>query len=197
MKNTSFRVVAAIFTLALASSSVAATGCGGSSISNLCDEVCACERCTSNDLQTCQDNGNAAAKAADAAGCSDQFADLVACSTEHVSCQDSQALSDGCSSELTALSKCSNKVSVFGKSACEIAVDQVSAYLASCPNPPAPTSSGSGGGQPECTDAEGTLLACQARAIVEAPCDCLGAGDSNKCTSDQLQAFSDALSVCK
>ena len=83
MKNSSFRFVAAMFTLALASGAIAATGCGGSAISSLCEDVCACERCTSNDLQTCQDKGAAAADAADSAGCSDQFAEVVSCSNAH------------------------------------------------------------------------------------------------------------------
>lgn len=197
MKSSSFRFIAAIFTLALASGAVAATGCGGSAISSLCEDVCACERCTSNDLQTCQDKGKAAADAADAAGCSDQFADVVSCSNAHVSCQDSHAVNDGCEAELTALSKCSSTLSVFGKNPCELAVDQVSAYLAACPNPPAPVSTSSGGTQAECTAAAGALVACQVKAIIEAPCDCLGAGDATKCTADQSQAFTDALSLCK
>ena len=197
MKKSSVRFIAAIFTLALSSGVVTATGCGGSSISKLCEDVCACERCTSNDLQTCQNKGSAAADAADAAGCSGQFAEAVACSSSHVSCQDAHALTDGCSAELTALSKCSATLSVFGKNACEIAADQVSAYLASCPKPPTAVSTTGGGGQVACTDTVGVLLACRVKAIVEAPCDCLGAGDANKCSQEQLKTFSDALSLCK
>ena len=197
MKTSGFRFLAAIFTLALSSGVVAATGCGGVSVSSLCEDVCACQRCTSNDLKTCEDKGHAASDAADAVGCSSQFSAAVACSSAHVSCKSGKAAADGCDVELAALSKCSATLSVFGKNACQLAVDEITTQLAACPKPPAVTGTSGGGGQPECTDAAGTLALCQAAAIGTTTCDCLGAGDSSQCTQAQLQAFSDALSKCK
>ena len=197
MKNTGFRLVAAIFTLALASGIGTATGCGGIiDVTTLCDDVCACQRCTSNDRQVCNDKGSAAADAADAAGCSDQFAAAVTCTSAHVSCKSGKVVADGCDAELTALSKCSSTLSVFGKNACQIAADQVTAKLAACPNPPMSTSTGSGT-QAECTDATGKLLTCQVAALVATTCDCLGAGDANKCTAEQSKAFTDAITLCQ
>jgi hypothetical protein len=196
MKTTGFRFLAAIFTLALTSGVVAATGCGGASVSSLCEDICACQRCTTNDLKTCQDQGSAAADAADAAGCSSQFSDAVSCSSAHVSCKSGQAAADGCDAEFTALSKCSSTLSVFGGNACQLAANQVTAQLAACPKPPTVTSTSSGGTQAECTDAAGRIALCQAAAIGATSCNCLGAGDSTLCTQDELTAFSNAISLC-
>ena len=197
MNNTGFRLVAAIFTLVLASGVASATGCGSSSVSTLCDDICACQRCTSNDLKTCQDKGSAAADAADSAGCSTQFDDAVTCTSAHVSCKGSQVVADGCDAELTALSKCSATLSVFGKNACQLGADQVVAKLAACPNPPTATTTTGGGTQVECTDATARLITCQVAAILAVSCDCLGAGDASKCTAEQSKAFSDAISTCQ
>ena len=197
MKHTGFPFIAAIFTLALGSGVVTAAGCGGTSVTTLCDDVCACQRCTSNDLQACQDKGSAAADAADAAGCSSEFADAVTCTSAHVSCKGDQVVAEGCEAELKALSQCSITLSVFGKSDCQIAVDQVTIKLAGCPVPPQTTSSSSGGGQSECSAAQGKLLLCQVAAFTAASCDCLGAGDITKCTADESKAFSDAFTACK
>ena len=38
---------------------------------------------------------------------------------------------------------------------------------------------------------------CQAAAIASASCDCLGVGDTTKCTADQSKAFSDAITSCQ
>ena len=196
MKNSGFRLLATIFTLALASGVASATGCGGTSVTTLCDDVCACQRCTSNDLQACQDKGSAAADAADAAGCSSEFADAVTCTSAHVSCKNDRVTAEGCDAELNALTKCSNTLSVFGKNACELAEAQILAQLAACPQPPQ-ISTSTGGSQIECTDALGKISICQAAAIASVSCDCLGAGDTTKCTADQSKAFSDAITSCQ
>lgn len=197
MKTSRFRLAAAIFTLALSSGVMSATGCGGASVSSLCEDVCACQRCTSNDLATCKDKGSAASDAADSAGCGSQFADAVSCTSAHVSCKSGQVVAEGCDTEFAALSKCSATLSVFGESACQLAVRQVTVQLAACPKPPAVTSTSSGGGQSECTAAAGTLALCQAAAIGATSCNCLGAGDSSLCTQAELQAFSDAINKCQ
>lgn len=196
MKKNSFSFVAAVFTLALAGSVATATGCGGVSISSLCKDICACSRCTSNDLQACEDKGTKASDDAAAAGCGSQFDDAVTCAGANVSCQSSQALTKGCDAELSALSKCSKTLSVFGKTACEIALDQFEAKLASCPKPPTASSTTSGGTQPTCTAAAGTLLLCQAAAFVQGSCDCIGGGDVTKCTAAQAKTFTDAFMTC-
>lgn len=197
MKNNSFNFVAVIITLALAGGAVTAVGCGGVSTSSLCEEICACERCTNNDLKTCEDQGDTAADAADAAGCSSEFDDAVACAGANVSCKNDRAVSNGCDAELTALTKCSSTLGVFGKNACELASDQIVAKLASCPKPPQIGSGSGGGTSAECTAAAGSLLLCQAAAFVQASCDCIGGGDVNKCTAEQSKAFSDAFISCK
>jgi hypothetical protein len=198
MKKNSFSVVAAMITLALAGGVSTSTGCGGLATSSLCEDICACERCTSNDFQACKDKGAAATDKADAAGCSSEFDDAVKCAGAKVSCKSGHAEADGCDTELAALSKCSSTLSVFGRNLCELAQDQVFAKLASCPNPPTVTSgSGSGGGSVECTDAAGTLLTCQAAAFAAATCDCIGGGDVTQCTAADAKSFSDAFSLCQ
>lgn len=197
MKKKSYSLVAAFFTLALAGGATTAAGCGGSSIASLCEDICACARCTSNDLQACQDKGNKASDDAASAGCGSEFDDAVTCAGAHVSCQGDQAGATGCDAELTALSKCSSTLSVFGKNACEIAVDQIEAKLAGCPTPPQVTTTTSGGGQTTCTAAAGTLVLCQAAAFVQASCDCIGGGDVTLCTADQAKVFTDAFTACK
>lgn len=197
MKTPSFRLVAAIFTLALSSGVVAATGCGTSAVTSLCDDICACQRCTSNDLQTCQDKGRAAADAADAAGCGSQFDELVACSSAHITCKGDNAVADGCDAEVNALTKCSSTLSVFGKNACQLAADKLTAQLAACPNPPMNTTTTGSGGQAECTDAAGKLATCQVAALAGAPCACLGLDNAGTCTSEQSKALSDAITACQ
>jgi hypothetical protein len=198
MKKTGFRLIAAFFTLALAGGVTTAAGCGGSSISSLCEDICACARCTSNDLQACEDKGTKASDDAAAAGCGSEFDDAVTCAGAHVSCQSgNQVGTTGCDAELAALSKCSTTLSVFGKSPCEIAADQIIAKLKACPKPPQLTTTTSGGTQPTCTDAAGTLSLCQAAAFALASCDCIGGGDTTLCTSEQAKTFTDAFTLCK
>ncbi len=73
MKKHSFSFVAAIITLSLASVAATAAGCGGVSTSSFCEDMCACQRCTSDELDTCKEQGAKAADQLDAAGCSSQF----------------------------------------------------------------------------------------------------------------------------
>jgi hypothetical protein len=195
MKHTGFHLIAAIFTLALASGVATATGCGTSSVSTLCDDICACQRCTSNDLKACQDQGSATADAADAAGCSNQFADAVTCTSANVSCKNNQAVANGCDAQFAALTKCSSTLSVLGKDACQLAADKLSAQFAACPSPPVSTSTGSGTSA-ECTEAAGRIATCQAAAIAGVSCNCLGLGDATQCTADEQKTFTDALSLC-
>ena len=197
MKNKSYSLVAAFFTLALVGGVTTATGCGGASIASLCEDICACARCTSNDLQACQDKGNKASDDASAAGCGSEFDDAVTCAGAHVSCQGDKAGATGCDAELAALSKCSTTLSVFGKSPCEIASDQIVAKLLSCPKPPQISTTTTGGTQTECTAAAGTLELCQAAAFAKGSCDCIGGGDVTLCTADQAKMFTDAFTACK
>jgi hypothetical protein len=196
MKKTSFSFVAAIITLALAGGATTATGCGGVSTSSLCGDICACERCTSNDLKACEDSGTKAADAADAAGCTSQFDDAVACASAHVSCKDNRAVSNGCDAELTALTKCSNHLSVLGKNACELAADIITSKLTGCGLMVQPTSSSSGG-TAQCTAALGTTLTCQAACVAPAPCSIFVNDSNNPPTSEQTKVFADCITQCQ
>ena len=80
--------------------------------------------------------------------------------------------------------------------ACEDASAKISDYLAACPKPPTATTATSGASV-SCTDALGTIATCQAAVITATPCDCLGAGDSTKCTPEALTKFGTDISKCK
>ncbi|MEP7121159.1 MAG: hypothetical protein ABJE95_09625 [Byssovorax sp.] len=193
MKNC-FSLAAAMITVVLTGSVVTTTGCGGTSIASLCKSICTCARCTDNDLKTCEDKGAQAAANADAAGCSSEFDDAVTCTGAHVSCNGDMGSNGACDAEVNALSKCSATLSVFGKNLCDRSVQDIADKLASCPAPP---TNGGVGAPGECTDAAATLLTCQAAAFAAASCDCIGAGNVNKCTSEQAKSFMDAVTACK
>lgn len=194
MKN-GFNVVAAIITLAFSWGAVTASGCGSSATSSLCEDICACQRCTTNDFDACREAGDKATDQADAAGCSSQFEDLIACSSAKVSCKDDRAVFDGCDAERTALTKCSNTIIGFGKNPCELAADSVSAKIVSCGGMQSPSSSSSGG-TPECTAALGAQSTCTAACVDAADCTLLVSDPNKPPTAEQSQSFLNCLSAC-
>ena len=196
MKKNSFSFVAAMVTLALAGGASTATGCGGVSVSSLCKDICACQGCTTNDLESCETEGETAADQADTAGCGSQFEDLIDCSSTHVTCKSNRARFEGCEAEQTALLKSSSAIGGLGKTDCERAADSVSAKFTGCGGTVTPTSSSSGS-PAECTDQLGTISLCQAACLEAADCSLLVADDKNPPTSEQVQAFSDCITLCK
>jgi hypothetical protein len=118
----------ALLVLALAGSVTAASGCGDSAAA-LCDDICACQRCTSNDLDTCRSQADAAEQKAASTGCSSQFDDLVTCTRKNISCKGNSAVADGCQAEDAALSKCAKgSILLGGGDECTHAAD----HLAGC-----------------------------------------------------------------
>jgi hypothetical protein len=195
MKKTSFRFLAAIITLSLSSLAATATGCGGASTSSFCEDVCACQRCTSNDLQACKDQGDKAVDEADAAGCSTQFDDFLTCASAHVSCKDDQPAFEGCEAEVMAMSKCSSGVDVLGRNPCELAADSVTDKITKCGGT-VTTSSGSGD-QTVCSDEQGAQATCQAACIDAADCSLLLGGADPQPTNEQVKAFTDCITTCQ
>lgn len=195
MKMNSFSFMAMIVTLSLAGGVATATGCGGPSAAALCKDVCACERCTSNDLETCEAQGNKASDDADAAGCSSQFDDAVSCAGTHVSCNGEQADFKGCDAELAALSKCSSGIHVFGQNDCEAAAASVAVKFESCGGTGG--SSGSSGGAVECTAAAGAQLLCTAACVDAAGCSLIIADPNNPPTAEEAKAFLDCITSCQ
>ncbi|MCU1678475.1 MAG: hypothetical protein JWM93_3233 [Frankiales bacterium] len=197
MKKNNFGFVAAFITLALGAGAATATGCGGASTSSLCADICACQRCTSNDLQACEDQGDKASSDAASVGCSSQFDDAVACVGAHVSCKGSSIAVEGCDVELAALSKCSTTLGVLGKDACQIAGDVVAARLQACGVATTPTTSGSGGPTAECSAAAGAQASCVAACVSAADCSLFVNDQKNPPTSQETQAFSDCVNSCQ
>ena len=195
MKKNSFSFVAAIITCALAGGVATSTGCGGNATASLCEDICACQRCTSNDLRACQEAGDNALDQADSVGCSSQFDDVVACSSAHVSCDGSRAVFEGCDAETAALTKCSSTLGAFGKNPCERAADRVTLRIKSCGGT-VTTSSSSSGSAVECSAAAEVTVACQAACIDVADCSLIVPDSNNPPTAAQSQAFVDCLTVC-
>jgi hypothetical protein len=135
----------ALTTLALFGGVTAASGCGDSAAA-LCDDICNCQRCTSNDIDTCRSQADAAEQSASSAGCSSQFDDLVACTKKNISCQGDKAVAKGCDAEEQAFAKCGKGVVFPTVDQCTLAVNHLNACLGG-------TSTGSGGATPSCTGA--------------------------------------------
>jgi hypothetical protein len=198
MKKTSFRVAAAFVTLALFGGAMTSVGCGGLSTSPLCAEFCACQSCTSNDMQACEDEGEKASDEADAAGCSSEFDAVVSCALAKVTCDGEKPSVKGCEAEQTALAKCPTRVDPLLKNDCEKATDQMVAKLGVCGVKANVNSTG----PVSCNSAQGTLALCGSACVNVANCDFL------KCTIDNdmaacstmkevdSKAFSDCSSAC-
>lgn len=89
---------------------LAAPGCGGASISDLCQQACDCSsECNEQELDECIQNGEALEKAAGDLGCSSAFDDYIACLDDNLVCEDGEASVKGaCAAEENALgSECS------------------------------------------------------------------------------------------
>jgi len=95
----------------LASSS---TGCGGTSASAVCSDVCECTGCSEQEETDCVDAVEDAEKAAADEGCEDAWDDYVSCASDELECRDGVASSDGCDAEAEALSECTDGASVGG-----------------------------------------------------------------------------------
>jgi hypothetical protein len=84
---------------------VLATGCG-TSIEDLCDDLCECEGCSDAQYDACVREGEAAEEMADQLGCGDEFEDYVDCLGDSFTCDDGDAdtegqcgdMADGCES---------------------------------------------------------------------------------------------------
>jgi hypothetical protein len=196
MKKHSFSFVAAIITLSLSSVAATAAGCGGVSTASFCEDMCACQRCTSDELDTCKEQGAKAADQIDAAGCSSQFEDFLACAGTHVTCEKDQATYEGCDAELLAMSKCSSTLDGLGKNACERASDSIVARIESCGGEVPPASSGTGP-EVECNDSLAALATCQAACIDVAACSILVNDPNQPATTEEVQAFSDCITLCQ
>ena len=199
MKKTGFSVAAAFVTLALFGGAATVVGCGGPSTSSLCSDFCACERCTSNDQQACEDGATAASDKADASGCSGQFDDVVTCALAKVTCDGNNAVVKGCEAEKTALNSCLSGANPPDKDGCQKASDQIIARLSVCAvsaaavTPTEPMS---------CSAAQGTLSLCNAACFDGASCvflKCVIDSDMASCssmTSSETQKFSNCTSAC-
>ena len=108
--------------LLLASSSL---GCGGTSASAICSDVCECTGCSEREEEDCVDSIEDVEKAAADEGCEDAWDEYVSCASDELECRDGVARSDGCDSEAEALAECTDGASFgggFGVSVCERAI---------------------------------------------------------------------------
>jgi hypothetical protein len=194
-------VGAVVFTLMVGAAW--ATGCGGSDtftvdpVSSICQDVCACTRCTSNDLAACEDDGYTSWAAASEAGCSDEFQDAVACISAHVTCEQDTAITEGCEAEQEALDICTGGLEPFQPSVCELAADALDAKYAACGVllPPARSPA-------VCTDSLGWTLDCVATCYEAASCAYLQCDDGDVIACDDVSPeealdFADCVLTCR
>ena len=179
-----------------------ATGCGGADtvnidpVSSICQDICACTRCTRNDLAACEDNTNASWAAANEIGCSGEFQDVVTCVSAHVTCDQGQAVILGCDAEQVALDSCTGGLDPFQPSLCELAADALDAKYAACRVQRPPTRAPS-----VCTDAVGQTLDCVTTCYEAASCAYLQCDDGDVAACDDVspeeaQAVKDCVLAC-
>ena len=194
------RFGAAVFALIVGAS--VASGCGVGNtvivdpVSSICQDICACERCTRNDLATCEDDAYTSSAAAKEVGCFDQFLDVLACVSAHVTCDQGQAVTLGCDTEQEALDSCAAGLDPFQPSVCELAADALDAKYAACGVQPPPATSPS-----VCTHALGSTLDCVATCYEAASCTYLQCddGDMKACddvSPEEAQAVADCIIAC-
>ena len=181
-----------------------ATGCGGSGtiivvdpVSSICQDICACTRCTSSDLATCEDGANMNGAAASEAGCSDQFQAVVACVSANVTCVQNEAVIVGCDAQQKALDVCAAGFDPFQPSVCDLAADALDAKYADCGVrlPPATP-------RRVCTDTLASTLDCVTKCYEAVSCAYLQCEDGDMAACDDVspkeaQAFADCIITCR
>jgi hypothetical protein len=100
------RRLASLAFLALLTSGAAVTGCGVSA-ATLCDDICSCKTCSDGEHDSCVKQAESAQTAADNAGCSSEFSEVLSCSHDNFACVGGSEKS--CSAVLDALEKCAQK----------------------------------------------------------------------------------------
>jgi hypothetical protein len=182
--KTTLRYVLAFLSLVLGSGLVV-MGCGGASVSDICELICTCNPCTDADRKECESEGEAAKKEAESAGCGSAFGDALTCFHDHASCNDENAASDACSSRFDALEACVEGGGIFNVGDdCTRASD----YLAECLNV---STSGSSSATVAC---EGQTL-CAAQCINAADCAAIKDAFSGVPTSAS-KSFLDCTTTC-
>jgi hypothetical protein len=200
MKKNSFGAVV----FALLVGAAVATGCGGNDtiivvdpVSSICQDICACTRCTRNDLQACEDDAIAMSGAAAEDGCSAEFEDVVACVSANVTCVQDKAVTAGCDAEQAALDACAAGLEPFEPSACDLASDALDPKYAACGLVPPPATP-----RAACTDSLASTLDCVATCYEAASCGYLqcDAGNMVACddvSPEETQAFADCIITCR
>jgi hypothetical protein len=80
-------------------------GCG-TSTSGICEDVCACDRCSESELEACVADLDAGFEPADDAGCGDQADALLSCWGEAFVCESNRTVIEGCDDEAEAYATC-------------------------------------------------------------------------------------------
>jgi hypothetical protein len=94
-------------------------GCG-TSASDLCDVICACEGCNEEERDACISKGESAVTDADDKGCRDEYVNYLACVEAEAECTEADKFTfDGCDIEEDALATCG------GGNACKAAATKL------------------------------------------------------------------------
>ena len=183
---------------------LALPGCG-SSASSACAkaEECATKAGTTFSQTECETQVTTAREKADSVKCGAEFDDAASCVSDLACGASTKEVDANCGAPRKTLSTCmkastgasSGTTSVVGEDDCTLASDAIIAKLSSCPNYK-PSSSGSGGSA-QCTAALGAMSLCQSDCMQTTSCDCLGAGNAEQCTSEELSSFSSCIGYCQ
>ncbi|MFO0759757.1 MAG: hypothetical protein U0359_24935 [Byssovorax sp.] len=158
-------------------------GCGGVSVSSICDEICACESCTSNDRADCEKAGGEAEKQASDAGCGSEFDDFLSCVKDNVHCKSGHTTFDGCNTQLSALDACSKGTPNPLLNPCDIATN----HLVDCLD----VTPGSGGGPIDCSGQNACVSGCINAASCDEIKDAFGGSPT-----DKSKTFLDCVTAC-
>jgi hypothetical protein len=86
------------------------SGCGGTSVQSLCDQICECEGCDDS-AQACLHEYTAIREKSEENGCGDDLQGFLDCASEHLECKDKEAsFESGCSGEIGLLLSCAGNV---------------------------------------------------------------------------------------
>lgn len=86
---------------------VALPGCG-TSVADLCDDICECTGCSDREYDECVDEGEDIERDVEDEGCEDEFDEYLACASDEFECHGDDYDLDGCGNENEDLGQCLN-----------------------------------------------------------------------------------------
>ena len=140
---------------------------------SLCDQVCDCETCTDEYLETCKDSREEQADVAMKDGCESEYDAYVECLNSEFRCEDGEAETAQCARELAALTECSPDTSPTPVG-CEASLAALEDKAMRCGLDTGTTGTG---GNSLCEDTDqAAFIECLTPCYLEAPCSAFEGG---------------------